>query len=190
MGSESIFAFLSGCRQLNTIFYACCNELSKLLQHKLCIVIYIYSPSGLCVSPQGASGLHCLVDSQSDEERVADLCQHLLLIVDVLLLLQTNHIWDLHLLQGMKGLGLFVLDQKDSTKSASTWEEGARGGGGGRGINQSDRNPQHTQRYLTLTNNFSKDSSDCGRISGNWVVGSDTTIHELNLHEYLYTFPS
>lgn len=56
-------------------------------------------------------------DSQSDEEGVVDLRQHLLLVVDVLLLLQSDHVRDLHLLQGMEGPALLVLDQEDSAKS-------------------------------------------------------------------------
>lgn len=60
----------------------------------------------------------CLwADSQSDEEGVVDLCQHLLLVVDMLLLLQSDHIGDLHLLQGVEGPVLLVLDQEDSSKS-------------------------------------------------------------------------
>lgn len=59
------------------------------------------------------------VNSQSDEEGVVDLCQHLLLVVDVLLLLQSDHVRDLHLLQGKEGPALLVLDQEDSAKSPS-----------------------------------------------------------------------
>lgn len=57
-------------------------------------------------------------DSQTDEEGVVDFCKHLLLVVDVLLLLQSDHIGNLHLLEGVKGLALLVLDQKDSAKSS------------------------------------------------------------------------
>lgn len=55
--------------------------------------------------------------SQSDEKGVVDLAQHLLLVVDVLLLLQSDHVRDLHLLQGKEGPALFVLDQEDPSKS-------------------------------------------------------------------------
>lgn len=48
---------------------------------------------------------------------MVDLAQHLLLVVDVLLLLQSDHVRDLHLLQGKEGPALFVLDQEDPSKS-------------------------------------------------------------------------
>lgn len=48
---------------------------------------------------------------------MVDLAQHLLLVVDVLLLLQSDHVRDLHLLQSKEGPALFVLDQEDPSKS-------------------------------------------------------------------------
>lgn len=56
-------------------------------------------------------------DSQADEEGVVDLRQHLLLVVDVLLLLQPDHVGDLHLLQGEESPALLVLHQEHSAKS-------------------------------------------------------------------------
>lgn len=70
------------------------------------------------------------VNSQSDEEGVVDLCQNLLLVVDVLLLLQSDHVRDPHLLQGVEGPALLVLDQEDSAKSPSAWGREERGGRG------------------------------------------------------------
>lgn len=49
-------------------------------------------------------------NSQSDEEGVIDLCQHLLFIVDMLLLLQSDHVRNLHLLQGIEAPALLVLN--------------------------------------------------------------------------------
>ena len=51
---------------------------------------------------------------------MVDLCQHLLLVVDVLLLLQSDHVGDLHLLQGVEGPALLVLDQEDSAEGPGT----------------------------------------------------------------------
>ena len=47
--------------------------------------------------PRGPSPA-TLSDSQPDQEGVVDLCQNLLFIVDMLLLLQSDHVGDLHLL--------------------------------------------------------------------------------------------
>lgn len=59
-------------------------------------------------------------DLQSYEEGVVDLRQHLFLVVDVLLLLEPDHIGDLHLLQGEEGPALLVLDQEHSAKGPRT----------------------------------------------------------------------
>ena len=53
------------------------------------------------------------VHSQAYEEGVVDLAQHLLLVVDVLLLLETDHVGDPHLLQGQVRPTPPVLDQED-----------------------------------------------------------------------------
>lgn len=49
-------------------------------------------------------------DSQSDNEGVGNLRQHLLLIVDVLLLFQPDDVRDFHLFQGVESACLLVLN--------------------------------------------------------------------------------
>lgn len=82
---------------------------------------------------------------------MVDLWQHLLLVVDVLLLLQSDHVGDLHLLQGEEGPALLVLDQEDSAKSPCAW-------GGGRDIERgwgltTVTGIHSTQRNYTMRNN-------------------------------------
>lgn len=54
--------------------------------------------------------------SQSNEKRVVDLGEHFFLVVHVLLLLESDHVGDLHLLQSVKGPALLVPDQEDSAE--------------------------------------------------------------------------
>ncbi len=63
----------------------------------------------------------CSVHLQSDKEWMVHLRQNLFLIMHVLLLLQTNYIWDFHCLQSKKPSYLFILHQKNPSKSPCTW---------------------------------------------------------------------
>lgn len=51
---------------------------------------------------------------------MGDLRQHLLLIVDVLLLFQPDDVGDFHLFQGVERARLLVLDEEDSAEGSSS----------------------------------------------------------------------
>ena len=52
---------------------------------------------------------------------MVDLGQDLLLVVDVLLLLEADHVGDLHLLEGVKRPAFLVLHEEHSTERARAW---------------------------------------------------------------------